>query len=452
MKPTRTRFFILLLIFIVTAINYMDRANLSVAGSGIQQDLGLSSSELGLLFSMFTWSYAACQIPAGYLLDKIGARVLYGVAIIIWSFFTLSLGLASHPIFTSTSAAFLLLIVCRALIGAAEAPSYLANTKIISAWFPDHERGRATTVYFSAQYLGLAFLTPVLSYLVANYGWGMSFYISGGVGLVFGIYWLFAYTDPQDNKKINQAEKELIRVGGGYGSADHAQVAKKILWSDVFYFIKKKTVIGLFITQFACSSTLYFFLTWFIVYLEKGLHLPIAKAGIWAMFPFLMAMAGSLSSGVLSDLLLKKGKSRTFSRKLPVVVGLFATMSICLVNSFEDSPAIAIAILSIAFFANTFSNLGWVVWTDVIPHDYIGTTGGILNLCGNLSGIVSPIVIGVLLEQTHNFHYAIWYIVAVSLIGALSYLLLVGKIEKIQAPGAGTLSYSSTVVKSNALR
>ncbi|TKI08524.1 MFS transporter [Martelella alba] len=434
MKATKQRFFILSLIFIVTAINYMDRANLAVAGGSIQQDLALDSAQLGLLFSMFTWTYAACQIPAGYLLDKFGVRMLYGSAIFIWSLFTVTLGIASHKIFNTTSAAFLLLIICRALIGAAEAPSFLANTKIISSWFPDHERGRATTVYFSAQYLGLAFLTPVLSFLVANYGWGMSFYISGAIGIIFGIYWLMAYRDPQHAEKANQAELELIRVGGGYGSESHANKTPEIKWGDILFFLKKKTVWGLFITQFACSSTLYFFLTWFIVYLEKGLHLTISKAGIWAMLPFIMAMAGALLSGFISDMLLKKGKSQTFSRKFPVVLGLIATMSIGLVNYFEQSPAIAIAILSFAFFANTFSNLGWVVWTDVIPHDYIGTTGGMLNLCGNLSGIVSPIVIGVLLQRTQNFHAAIDYIVLVALLGALSYLLLVGKIEKIGLP------------------
>lgn len=434
-KPTRTRFSVLTLLFIVTAINYMDRANLSVAGSHIQGEFALSATQLGLLFSMFTWFYAMSQIPVGYLLDRIGSRWLYGSAIVLWSVFTLLMGLASHHFFTTVTASFMMLLACRALVGIAEAPSFPSNTKIIATWFPDHERARATATYSSAQYIGLALLTPALSFIVSRWGWEMSFYISGLVGIVFGIYWLIAYRDPQHSKRVNEAELALIRQGGGYGSASQG-TDSRVDWPSVRYILRQRTTWGLFIAQFAASSTLYFFLTWFIVYLEKGLHLSIDKAGIGAMFPYLMAMAGVLCGGTLSDLLLKRGRSRTFARKLPVMTGMLLTCSIALVNFFQESPAIAIAILSVAFFANAFSNLGWVVCSDVIPRHLIGTIGGFLNIFGNLSGIASPIIIGVILQRTQNFQYAMWYIAAVALAGFLAYLFLVGKIEVMTPPEA----------------
>lgn len=434
MKPTRTRLSILAMLFVVTAINYMDRANLAVAGSHIQGEFYLSATQLGLLFSMFTWFYAMSQIPVGYLLDRIGSRWLYGGAIILWSLFTLLMGLASHHFFATATASFMMLLVCRALVGVAEAPSFPSNTKIIATWFPDHERARATATYSSAQYIGLALLTPLLSYVVSQWGWEMSFYLSGLVGIVFGIYWLIAYRDPQDCKKVNAAELDVIRKGGGHGSAGQQAGNSKVNWNSVKYILRQRTTWGLFIAQFAASSTLYFFLTWFIVYLEKGLHLSIDKAGIGAMFPYMMAMAGVLCGGTLSDFLLKRGRSRTFARKLPVMAGMLLTCSIALVNFFQDSPVIAIGILSIAFFANAFSNLGWVVCSDVIPRQLIGTIGGFLNVFGNLSGIVSPIIIGVILQRTHNFQYAMWYIAAVALMGFLAYMLLVGKIEVMTPP------------------
>lgn len=434
MKPTRSRLSILMMLFVVTAINYMDRANLSVAGSHIQGQFELSPTQLGLLFSMFTWFYAMSQIPVGYILDRVGSRILYGSAIVLWSVFTFVMGFASHHLFATATASFAMLLVCRALIGVAEAPSFPSNTKIIASWFPDHERARATAFYSSAQYIGLALLTPLLSFIVAEYGWEASFYLSGGVGIIFGIYWLIAYRDPQDSNKVNDAELAYIRDGGGYGSANQQGGNDKVNWASVKHILRQRTVWGLFIAQFAASSTLYFFLTWFIVYLEKGLGLSIAKAGIGAMFPYLMAMAGVLCGGTLSDMLLKKGHSRTFARKLPVMAGLLVTTSIALVNFFQHSPTIAIAILSVAFFANAFSNLGWVVCSDVIPRHLIGTIGGFLNIFGNLSGIISPIVIGVILQRTQNFQYAMWYIAAVALIGFLAYLLLVGKIEVISLP------------------
>lgn len=435
LKPTHTRLNILLMLFVVTAINYMDRANLAVAGSHIQSEFYLSATQLGLLFSMFTWFYALSQIPVGYLLDRIGSRWLYGSAIVLWSLFTLLMGLASHHFFTTATASFMMLLVCRGLIGVAEAPSFPSNTKIIATWFPDHERARATATYSSAQYIGLALLTPLLSLIVSKWGWEMSFYLSGLVGIVFGLYWLIVYRDPQHSSKVNSAELALIRQGGGHGSANQQSGSSKVNWSSVKYILRQRTTWGLFIAQFAASSTLYFFLTWFIVYLEKGLHLSIDKAGIGAMFPYMMAMAGVLCGGTLSDFLLKRGRSRTFARKLPVMSGMLLTCSIVLVNFFQDSPVIAIAILSIAFFANAFSNLGWVVCSDVIPRHLIGTIGGFLNIFGNLSGIVSPIIIGVILQKTHNFQYAMWYIAAVALMGFLAYLMLVGKIEVMTPPG-----------------
>ncbi|MEJ5177157.1 MFS transporter [Erwinia sp. MYb416] len=439
-KPTRSRLSILLMLFVVTAINYMDRANLSVAGSHIQGEFALTPTQLGLLFSMFTWFYAMSQIPVGYILDRVGSRILYGSAIVLWSLFTFVMGFASHHLFATASASFAMLLVCRALIGVAEAPSFPSNTKIIATWFPDHERARATAFYSSAQYIGLALLTPLLSFIVAEYGWEMSFYLSGAIGIVFGIYWLIAYRDPQHSKTVNQAELDYIRDGGGYDSQNQQGSSGKVNWASVKHILRQRTVWGLFIAQFAASSTLYFFLTWFIVYLEKGLGLSIAKAGIGAMFPYLMAMAGVLCGGTLSDMLLKKGYSRTFARKLPVMSGLLVTTSIALVNFFQDSPTIAIAILSVAFFANAFSNLGWVVCSDVIPRHLIGTLGGFLNIFGNLSGIISPIVIGVILERTHNFQYAMWYIAAVALMGFLAYLFLVGKIDVIALPDDDTPS------------
>jgi len=433
MKATRSRFNILILLFIVTAINYMDRANLSVAGTSLQTEFGLSPTQLGLLFSMFTWTYVISQIPVGYILDRVGVRKLYGGAIIIWSLFTCLMGLASHSIFTTTASSFAFLLLCRALIGIAEAPSFPANTKIISTWFPSQERARATATYASSQYLGLAFLTPALAFIVANYGWEASFYISGGVGIVFGIYWLIKYRNPQESRTTNEAELEHIRSGGGLGI--HSSAAKdKVKWSDIQHVLKNRNFIGLSIAQFSINSTLYFFLTWFIIYLEKGLNLTISKAGMGAAAPYMMAMVGLLCSGFVSDYMMKKGLSRTWARKLPSIFGLGIAGTMFLVNFFEDKPIIAIAILSLAFFANAVANIGWVILSDLVPARIIGTVGGFFNVAGNMAGIATPIIMGVILQSTGSFKYAMLYISIVSLVGALSHIFIIKKLETIKLP------------------
>ncbi|PLZ01028.1 MFS transporter [Burkholderia sp. WAC0059] len=434
MKTTKTRYFIVFLLFVVTAINYMDRTNLAIAGSRIQAAFHLSATQLGLLFSMFTWTYAAAQLPIGYLLDRVGSRLLYGGAIVVWSVCTFAMGFASHPVFATASASFAMMLVCRALIGLAEAPSYLSNTKIIANWVPKRERARATATYISSQYIGLALFTPVLTFMTAHYGWETTFYCTGAVGFVFGVYWLVVYRDPGDSKKTSPAELELIKAGGGYGSQDQSAIGQRVDGRDILFFLKSRTVWGLFITQFAYNSTLIFFMTWFIVYLEKALHLTLSTAGVGATIPYLMAMVGMLAGGFLSDSLLKRGKSVTAARKIPVIVGLALTATIVFVNFFESQPIVAIGILSLAFFGNNVANLGWVVYTDVIPRNYIGTMGGFLNLFGNLSGISTPIVFGIILQRTHTFHYAMWYVSIVAILGILSYVFLVGKIEMLVPP------------------
>jgi ACS family D-galactonate transporter-like MFS transporter len=431
-KPTKARLGILALLFIAVAINYMDRANLSVGGSAIQGQFKLSATQLGILFSAFTWSYTIAQIPVGILLDKFGPRVLYGAAITIWGLFTFVMGFSSHQIFASASASFAFLIICRILIGISEAPAYPSNTKIASLWFPNTERARAISTYSSAQYIGLAIFTPILAIMIANMGWESVFYFSGGVAVIYGFVWYALYRDPKDSKKVNQAELDYIKNNGGYNpDIDGTKHAEKVSWAEVKYVVKQRKVWGIFFAQFAASSTLYFFLTWFIVYLQQGLNLSINKAGFAASVPYLMAMAGVLMGGTISDTLLKKGKTTPFARKCPMVVGMIISSILCLANFFENTPTIAIGILSVAFFANAASNLGWVAMSDIMPKKMMGTVGAILNVFGNLSGILTPIVFGTLLQRTNNFHLAMTYIAAVSFFGAIAFLIAVDKLEPI---------------------
>ncbi|MGG4156611.1 MFS transporter [Peribacillus muralis] len=430
-NPTRFRFFILILLFLATAINYMDRANLSVAGSTLQEELGLTSSQLGFLFSAFTWAYVFAQIPVGWLLDRIGPRRLYGWAIILWSFFTLMMGFSTHQIFTTTTASFMMLLICRMLIGIAEAPGYPSNAKIATLWFPNNERARATSIYSSGQYIGLAIFTPLLSLMVAKINWESVFFVTGAVGIMFGVIWLMFYRNPQESKLVNKSELDYIKANGGYDSGHQLNISQKITLQEVIYVVKQRRVWGIFFAQFAAASTLYFFLTWFIVYLEQGLHLPIAKAGFIASLPYLMAMAGVLFGGFLSDSLLKKGFSLTAARKIPIVSGLIISSTICLANFFEGTPIIAVIILSIAFFANAYANMGWVALGDVLPKKMVGTVGGILNVAGNLAGIISPIIFGTLLDKTQSFHWAMYYTSAVALLGGISFLLIIDKLEVI---------------------
>ena len=262
-KPTKTRFAILAAVFINVVINYMDRSNISVAAPIISKDLHLSSVQLGLIFSAFGWTYAAFQIPGGFLTDKFGPRIVYTVSLISWSLVTLLQGFAKG---------FVALLGLRMAIGFFEAPSYPTNNRIVTSWFPDNERASAIAVYTSGQFIGLAFLAPALTMLEHYAGWKGLFIITGIIGILWGIVWYFIYRDPRQHKKINQAELDYIGKGGGIinnSKSEKTITRKAIHWSDIKQVFTHRKLWGIYIGQFAIGGTLWFFLTWFPTYLVQ---------------------------------------------------------------------------------------------------------------------------------------------------------------------------------------
>jgi ACS family D-galactonate transporter-like MFS transporter len=167
------------LIFVSVVINYMDRTNLSVAATAITNDLKLTPVQLGLLFSAFGWTYAALQIPGGILADRISSRLLYTISLIGWSLMTLFQGLVTGVV---------ALIGLRFAVGVFEAPSYPINNRIVTSWFPTNERASAISVYTSGQFLGLAFITPVLTSIQYYAGWRGLFITTGITGYSFWYY------------------------------------------------------------------------------------------------------------------------------------------------------------------------------------------------------------------------------------------------------------------------
>ena len=188
-KKTRARFVILALISTGTMINYLDRTILGIAAPALTQELGISAALMGIVFSAFSWSYTAMQIPGGVLLDKFGSRIVYFLSLTLWSLFT-----ALHGMVNSVWTLFAM----RLGLGVAEAPCFPANSRIVATWFPQQERAMATGVYTVGEYIGLAFLSPVLFWILATFGWRALFIIVGLVGILFGFIWIRYYREPQD--------------------------------------------------------------------------------------------------------------------------------------------------------------------------------------------------------------------------------------------------------------
>lgn len=415
---SRARLSVLGLITIGTMINYLDRAVLGVAAPSMTKELGLDAVVMGIVFSAFSWTYAAAQIPGGAFVDRVGARLSYFWSVSIWSVFTLLQGFASGLIS---------LLTFRLGLGVAEAPCYPTNSRVLSTWFPQHERARATGVYSVGQYFGLAFLSPLLFFVVAEFGWRALFIIAGIAGLLFAALWLKMYREPQDHPTVNRAELDYIEAGGGFG---YRGAATPFQWRNIGKLLKHRQILGASIGQFAGNSTLVFFLTWFPTYLATERNMGWLKVGFYAVMPFIAASVGVMIGGWASDMIIRRTGSATLGRKLPILTGLLLASTIVIAN-FVDSDQVVIAVLSVAFFGQGMVNLGWTLITDVAPKQFIGLTGGVFNLCANLAGIITPIVIGVIVGATGSFFFALAYIATIAVIGALSYIFIVGEVRPV---------------------
>lgn len=421
-KSSKARVLIAVMLFVTVVINYMDRANLSIAIPSISEEFSLSPAEQGLLLSAFGWTYAALQLPGGWLVDRVRPQVLYASCLILWSLATVFMGMVGG---------FVALIVLRLLVGGFEAPAYPINNKVATSWFPERERATAIAFYTSGQFIGLALLTPVLSWLQTVLSWHWVFIVTGVVGIAWGVTWYLTYRAPRQMKLANDAEVELIRSGGGLVDLENTATEKrKFSWTDARIVLSKRKLWGIYLGQFCLTSTLWFFLTWFPTYLVSYRGMDYIKSGFLASLPFIAALVGVLVSGVLSDWMVKRGKSLGVARKSPIIAGL-ALSTVMIGANFTDSTALVIMFMSIAFFGNGLASITWSLVSALAPERLIGLTGGMFNFIGNLSSIATPIAIGLLVTKT-SFAPAFVYMTVITVLGVISYVLLVGKVERVK--------------------
>jgi ACS family D-galactonate transporter-like MFS transporter len=400
-------------------INYLDRTVLGIAAPALTKDLGLEAAVMGFVFSAFSWTYAAFQLPGGVFLDRFGSKFTYFISLTMWSLFTLLQGFATG---------LYSLIFYRFGLGVSEAPCFPTNSRIVATWFPQQERATATGVYTVGEYLGLAVFGPLLFWIMATFSWHALFLVVGVVGVLFGLVFWYFYREPQDNKSVNQAELDYIAAGGGLTSKGVEKVP--FAWANVGKLLKFRQIWGASIGQFAGNSVLVFFLTWFPTYLATERHMGWVKMGFFSVLPFLGAAIGVLAGGWVSDLLLKKTGSQNIARKGPIITGLLLATTIIGAN-FVDTDTHVIIFMSIAFFGQGMVGLGWALISDMAPKELMGLTGGLFNFCANLAGIFTPIVIGFIIGATGSFVMALVYVSALALLGALSYIFILGDVRRL---------------------
>ncbi|WP_312632658.1 MFS transporter [Pseudescherichia sp.] len=430
-KGMPTRYLILLIIFIVTAINYADRATLSIAGTEVAKELQLSAVSMGYIFSAFGWAYLLMQIPGGWLLDRYGSKKVYTYSLFFWSLFTFVQGFVDvFPLAWAGVSMFIM----RFMLGFSEAPSFPANARIVAAWFPTKERGTASAIFNSAQYFSLALFSPLLGWLTFAWGWEHVFTVMGVIGFVLTGMWVKFIHNPTDHPNMSANELEYITRGGAVVDMDHKKPGAAVAGPKMHYIkqlLTNRMMLGVFFGQYFINTITWFFLTWFPIYLVQEKGMSILKVGLVASIPALCGFAGGVLGGVFSDHLIKRGATITLARKLPIVLGMLLASSIILCN-YTDNTTLVVTLMALAFFGKGFGALGWPVISDTAPKEIVGLCGGVFNVFGNVASIVTPLVIGYLVSELHSFNAALVFVGCSALMAMFCYLFVVGDIKRME--------------------
>jgi sugar phosphate permease len=423
----RQRHVILLLVTTALGLSVVDRAAFSIAGPLLVRELGIGTIELGWLFSAFTWSYVLAQLPSGWMVDRLGARLTVLGALCLWA--VCSVTMAGAAWFAH---AFAVLAVLRTLMGALQAPIGPAAGSSIAAWFPSAERGMAGALFASSNYLALALITPVLGWMASRCGWQSMFLLLALLVALLGMAWWLRFELPRRHRRVTPAELAHIAGGGGAINMDmRAPSAPSATLSNLRWMLTQRMVAGILLAQYGMSAVTWFFISWFPIYLVQGRGMSLAGAGAAAALPGLCGFAGGLLTGLFSDRLLRRSGSLSRARKLPIYLGtglMVLSFGTC---PFAGNNVLVVALLSAAMFGKGLASLGWTLVADVFPPRMLGLAGGAFNSAANVSGIITTVVTGYLIAATGSFDAALWLMAVHAGIAFASCACLVRRVEPI---------------------
>jgi len=420
MSPLRWQ--MIALCFVANIINFLDRSNLAIAVPHIEAELHLSSFQVGLGLSAFFWTYALMQVPVGWLIDRFGVRRCLAGSVLWWSLFTAA---------TAFVSGLPSLLAARLLLGVGEAGALPGFAKVVFNWFPRTERGLASSIFDSGSRVGSALALPLVAWLVASVGWRQSFIWTGLLGFIWVAIWVWLYRDPKDHSHVTEAECALLRES----QRTHDEPIKNSPVS-LGYLLKQRTIWGMMIGFFCLNFAIYFFITWFPTFLIKARHFSMEEVQYYGLFPALFAIPFGWIGGAVSDALLRRGWSATRARKTCLVGGMLVSCVIAFAPLVQSSvTALVLMGASYAALAFTAANI-WTLPGEVAPSaGNVALIGALQNGAANLAGIGITTFTGLLLTLTGgSFVLPLAVAGALCIVGALSYLFIMGPVERISAP------------------
>jgi MFS family permease len=390
------RIWIYALLFVMTAINYVDRINLSVASKSIAAAYGLSPGALGLLFSSFSWTYLLCLVPLGVLTDVWGTRLTTAASIVVWS---------ASSMLTGVSANFATLLLTRLGLGIGEAASFPTGLRVVREWAPFRERGAATAMLNAGSYAGPAFGAVFVAWLVTIVGWRGSFVVTGLLGFVWVAFWLAFFRQPEEARWLTAEERRKIlaeRDGDGL-----PKTAATSGTGSLRALLRCRSMWGVALTQGCGVYSQYLFLTWLPNYLQTAKGLPILSSGLYTALPYTIAVVLTIVLSRLSDRMMTGASARSGARRNWVIASMLLS-SVVLLTPFVDAMWMVEILLtfSITFIA-TGLGMNFTLMSDLLQTPAAAAKAfSILVLGGNVFALFAPIVTGYVVQITGSFTWA----------------------------------------------
>ena len=388
------RWHVLLWLLVGGIINYMDRASLSIAAPGMIHELGLTRTQIGLLGSVFAWTYAVMQLPAGWVIDRFGARRAYALGMIWWSVATWLTGVVG-----SISA----LLVMRALLAVGEAPCWPTSAKITAAWFPAKERGFATGVWDSSSKWGPALAPAMLVALMIAFGWRSLFHVTGAVGIAFALLFLLLYRNPVDSKRLSKEEFAYIEAGGG--GHERSLTTSTLRWRSLF---TRRSVWGMILGYFCTIWLWNIFLVFLPLYLLDRFHISFTQLGVVAGIPWAGGAIGEIAVGYLAKKMVDRQLASPIDAKRLLIACCAAGAAVCAIAlPFTRALSVTLVLFTVglAFIAAVVGS-AWALAADIAPSSMVASVSAIQNFGGYFGGAFSPVVAGFIVDRTGSYALA----------------------------------------------
>lgn len=411
---SRVRVYLIFFVFVLAAISYLDRTNISIAGVQLMPEFGISNQELGYVLSAFLAGYGLFQIPAGWLAKRFGPRKVLTWGLVWWGVLTAAMTL----IVPEMSNAFTVLLIVRFLLGVGEAVIYPGSNQVTATWIPTQERGKANGLIFAGTGTGGALTAPFITWLMMSYGWREAFLVCAVIGLAAAVGWyIYARDTPEEHKSVNAEELAHIKAGLTGVKKNVAGVA--VPWGRIF---ASKDAHLLNFSYFCFCWVVFIFVSWFFIYLAQARGLNLKSSAVLSMLPFAMMVVGSITGGVIADSLTKTRGSRV-GRCLFAAVSLVLGGALLILGSQAPGAVTATVLLALGAGAIFFAQSGYWALAADFGGPHAGVVSGLMNMVGMLGAFLTSSVTPWL--QNHYGWTSVFYVgAAIAVAGAVAWLAI----------------------------